>query len=116
MKTGGEEDRRESRKEKGEKKSSGLRKKKGFPLLLPSSCFHLTLTLISSASPASSCSYFAGCLRCSSTQPFTVAYHNCEFCGLSTQWPSSGKYSIFDGTFCRCRVVNRSNPCETSSR
>src|ERR1022692_138652 len=33
------------------------------------------------------------------------------FCGLSTQWPSSGKYNIFDGTFNRCKVVNRSNPC-----
>jgi len=26
-----------------------------------------------------------------STQSFTVLYQSCEFCGFSTQWPSSGK-------------------------
>jgi|SRR5215471_18062345 len=26
-----------------------------------------------------------------STQSLTVLYQSCEFCGLSTQWPSSGK-------------------------
>ena len=26
-----------------------------------------------------------------STQAFTVLYQSWEFCGLSTQWPSSGK-------------------------
>src|SRR5713101_1022149 len=40
-----------------------------------------------------------------STQPFTVWYHRRLFWGLSTQWPSSGKYSILEGTFRRCRVV-----------
>jgi hypothetical protein len=40
-----------------------------------------------------------------STQSFTVLYQSCEFCGLSTQWPSSGKYNILDGTFSRCSVV-----------
>jgi hypothetical protein len=51
-----------------------------------------------------------------STQSFTVSYQSREFCGLSTQWPSSGKYNISDGTFSRCNVVKRSKPCETSSR
>ncbi len=26
-----------------------------------------------------------------STQSLTVLYQSCEFCGFSTQWPSSGK-------------------------
>ena len=51
-----------------------------------------------------------------STQSFTVLYQSWLFCGLSTQWPSSGKYNIFDGTLSTCSVVNRSKPCETSSR
>jgi hypothetical protein len=29
--------------------------------------------------------------RYESTQSLTVFHHSCEFCGLSTQWPSSGK-------------------------
>ena len=51
-----------------------------------------------------------------STQPFTVLYQSCEFCGFSTQWPSSGKYSISDGIPRRCRVVKSWKPSETSSR
>src|SRR5205814_9945449 len=52
----------------------------------------------------------------SSTQSFTVLYQSREFCGFSTQWPSSGKYNIFDGTFSRCRVVKSWKPSLTSSR
>src|SRR6266404_577429 len=55
-------------------------------------------------------------LHHSSTQSLTVLYQSRLFCGLSTQWLSSGKYNIFDGTFSTCRVVKRSNPCETSIR
>jgi hypothetical protein len=40
----------------------------------------------------------------SSTQSFTVFHHSREFCGFSTQCPSSGKYSILLGTFSRCSV------------
>jgi len=40
----------------------------------------------------------------SSTQSFTVLYQSSEFCGFSTQCPSSGKYSIFEGIFIRCNV------------
>jgi hypothetical protein len=50
-----------------------------------------------------------------STQSFTVLYQSCEFCGFSTQWPSSGKYNISDGIPSICSVVNRSNACDTSS-
>ena len=46
------------------------------------------------------------CFVHSSTQSFTVLYQSSEFCGFSTQCPSSGKYSIFDGTFIRCSVSN----------
>ena len=40
-----------------------------------------------------------------STQSLTVFHQSSEFCGFSTQCPSSGKYSIFDGTPIRCSVV-----------
>jgi hypothetical protein len=51
-----------------------------------------------------------------STQPFTVWYHSRLFCGFSTQWPSSGKYSIFDGILPLCSVVNKLEAFDTSSR
>lgn len=51
-----------------------------------------------------------------STQSFTVLYQSCEFCGFSTQCPSSGKYSIFDGTFFNCSAVKSWKPSLTSSR
>src|SRR5262249_59474970 len=51
-----------------------------------------------------------------STQSFTVLYQSWEFCGLSTQWPSSGKYNILDGTSCICSVVNSCKPSLTSRR
>ena len=51
-----------------------------------------------------------------STQSFTVLYQSCEFCGFSTQWPSSGKYSIFEGTPSICSVVNSWKPSLTSRR
>src|SRR5271167_960393 len=52
----------------------------------------------------------------SSTHALTVWYHRRPFCGFSTQCPSSGKYSIFDGTLSRCSVVNNWKPSETSRR
>src|SRR5205807_8184369 len=51
-----------------------------------------------------------------STQSFTVLYQSREFCGFSTQWPSSGKYSIFDGTPITCSVVKSWKPSLTSRR
>src|ERR1700733_14361719 len=51
-----------------------------------------------------------------STQSFTVSYQRREFCGFSTQWPSSGKYSIFDGTPSICSVVKSWKPSLTSRR
>ena len=60
--------------------------------------------------------YFAPTPVHRSTQSLTVLFHSLEFCGLSTQWPSSGKYSISEGTFRRCSVVKSSKPCATSSR
>src|SRR3954454_23491763 len=57
-----------------------------------------------------------GGLHHCSTQSFTVLYQSREFCGLSTQWPSSGKYNIFEGTFNRWRVVKSWKPSLTSSR
>ena len=59
-------------------------------------------------------SYFA--FVHSSTHSLTVFHQSRLFCGFSTQWPSSGKYSIFDGTFSRCSVVNSWKPSETSRR
>src|SRR5580765_357611 len=35
-----------------------------------------------------------------SIQSMTVLYQSTLFCGFSTQWPSSGNSSNFDGTFC----------------
>ena len=35
--------------------------------------------------------FVAGAFVCSSTQELTVLYQSWEFCGLRTQWPSSGK-------------------------
>src|ERR1700722_18548508 len=51
-----------------------------------------------------------------STHSFTVLYQRREFCGFSTQWPSSGKYSIFDGTPSICSVVKSWKPSLTSRR
>jgi len=51
-----------------------------------------------------------------STQSFTVLYQSWEFCGFRTQWPSSGKYSIFDGMPSICSVVKSWKPSLTSKR
>src|ERR1044072_9881367 len=51
-----------------------------------------------------------------STQSVTVFHQRREFCGFKTQWPSSGKYNIFDGTLSRWSVVKSWKPSETSSR
>src|ERR1019366_677633 len=45
-----------------------------------------------------------------SIQSMNVLYQSTLFCGFRTQWPSSGKSSNFDGTFCSCRAVNNSSP------
>ena len=46
----------------------------------------------------------------------TVAYHSRLFCGLSTQWPSSGNSRSFDGTFCVCRALKNSRLCVYGTR
>ena len=50
------------------------------------------------------------------TQSRTVWYQNSEFCGFSTQWFSSGKYTSFDGTPRFCSVLNSSMPWFTGTR
>ena len=51
-----------------------------------------------------------------STQSFTVLYQSWEFWGFRTQWPSSGKYNIFEGMPSICRVVKSWKPSLTSKR
>ena len=52
--------------------------------------------------------------RCSHSK--IVACQRRLFCGLSTQWPSSGKYSSRLGTPWRCRAVKSANPWPTGTR
>jgi hypothetical protein len=51
-----------------------------------------------------------------SSQSSTVWYQSCEFCGLSTQWPSSGKTSSFESTPMRCAAVNNCSPSPNGTR
>ena len=51
-----------------------------------------------------------------SIQSMNVLYQSTLFCGFETQWPSSGKSSSFDGTFCSCSAVNNCIPCPTGTR
>ena len=39
-----------------------------------------------------------------------------EFCGFKTQWPSSGKTTIFEGTFCNWSAVKNCIPWPTGTR
>lgn len=55
-------------------------------------------------------------LRYSASQSRNVLYQNCAFCGLSTQWPSSGKTTSFDGTPWRCSALKNSNDCVYGTR
>src|ERR1022692_4310930 len=51
-----------------------------------------------------------------SIQSMNVLYQSTLFCGFRTQWPSSGKSSSFDGTFCSCRAVNNSSAWLSGTR
>src|SRR5438876_929937 len=50
------------------------------------------------------------------SQSKNVLYQNCAFCGFSTQWPSSGKTTSFDGTPCRCSALKNSSDCVYGTR
>src|SRR5580658_2178812 len=47
-----------------------------------------------------------------STQSMKVLYQSALLAGFSTQWPSSGKISISDGTLRICSAVKSSSACE----
>src|SRR5260370_15119550 len=62
--------------------------------------------------PAKSIRYFTYV----ATQSKNVLYQNCAFCGFSTQCPSSGKTTSFDGTPCRCSALKNSSDCLYGTR
>ena len=53
---------------------------------------------------------------CCFSQALTVSCHRMLFCGLSTQWFSSGKYSSLDSMPLRCSAVNVDRPWSTGTR
>src|SRR5205807_2118923 len=50
------------------------------------------------------------------SQSKNVLYQNWLFCGFSTQCPSSGKTTSFDGTPCRCSALKNSSDCVYGTR
>src|SRR4051812_40511027 len=51
-----------------------------------------------------------------SIQSINVLYQSALFCGFSTQWPSSGKINICEGTLCSCSAVYSCMPWFTGTR
>ncbi len=51
-----------------------------------------------------------------SNQPINVRCHSTPFCGFSTQWFSSGKISISDGTPRSTAALKAAMPCEANMR